>query len=309
MAILITGAEGFVGRNLVEYFKVRGESILAPTQKELDLRSEGDVARYLRNHPVDRIVHCATTIRQGTTYPPDTCEFNLRMFFNLERHVGDSVKLINLGSGSEYSRPFWHRKIPEDFFDRHIPEDGHSYAKYLISKYIRDKDSPNLISLRIFGIFGKYEDYRYKFISNTIVKHLLGLPIIINQNAVYDYLYVEDFARLIEILMKKKTAQRIFNVTPTQSIELVRIAEIVTQVGGKPAEIRVLNEGLGLECTGDNSALLSEIGGFEFTPYEEAIGSLYEYYRGIQDGLDAQAVAQDAYLDYAKKLKNEYSKK
>ncbi len=306
MNILITGSKGFIGRNLAELFPQNKYTILSPLKDELNLAKSDDVDKYFKNNRVEAIIHSATTSIDGKSYPPETCENNLRMFFNLWKHASPSIKMINLGSGSEYARSYWHKKMPEEYFGEHIPEDSHSYSKYLISKYIRDTNAKNLICLRIFGIFGKYENYRYKFISNAIVKSLLGMSIIINQNVIYDYLYITDLYKIIEYFINNKTKNKIFNVTPTESIDLVTIANIINKISGNKTEIQVLNQGIGVEYSGDNKKLLSEIGNFQFTSYEAAIADLYEYYRKNKDVLNVNAVKQDCYLDYAKELRKKY---
>ena|SRR3989344_5130724 len=306
MVILITGLKGFIGRNLAELFSQNKYTILAPLKSELNLAKSEDVDEYFRNNRIDAIIHSATTSMTGKSYPPETCENNLRMFFNLQRNLTPSMKMINLGSGSEYARNHWHKKMPEEYFDKHIPEDSHSYSKYLISKYIHDINSENLNCLKIFGIFGKYEDYRYKFISNSIVKSLLGMPIVINQNVIYDYLYIADLYKIIEYFVNHETKNKIFNVTPTESIDLVTIANIINKISGNNTEIQVLNQGIGVEYSGDNKKLLSEMGDFQFTSYKAAIADLYEYYRKIKDDLDIDAIKQDLYLNYAKELRDKY---
>lgn len=306
MNILITGAEGFVGRNLVESFLNKKYLVLFPTKNELDLADSDAVGKYFKNNAVGSIIHCATTLREGTCYPINTCENNLRMFFNLQKHMTSSMKLINLGSGSEYAREHWRKKMPEEYFDKHVPEDSHSYAKYLISKYINDTNNENMIYLRIFGIFGKYEDYRYKFISNAIAKNLLKMPIIINQNVIYDYIYITDFFRIVEYFVNNKTKNKIFNITPTESIDLLTIANLINEVSDNKSKIHVLNKGIGVEYSGDNKKFLSEVGDFRFTSYDAAIADLYGYYKERINSLDANAIKQDAYLDYAKKLRNQY---
>lgn len=307
MHLLITGAEGFVGRNLAEAFRERGLPILAPPRRELDLLDEIAVEKYLAHHSIDTVIHCATTERIGTVYPENTCEMNLRMFFNLQRRLRPGQRLINLGSGSEYSRKHWHRKMPETFFDVHVPPDGHSYAKYLISKFIEETGRPEYISLRIFGIYGRYEDYRYKFVSNAIVKNLLGMPIVINQNVMYDYLYITDFIRIVEkLLAAPKWPHRSVNVTPDAPIDLVTLARLINEVSDHPSELQVLHAGLGTEYSGDNTRLLETIGGFSFLDHREAIADLTRYYLGIRNSLDVEAIRRDAYLDYAKNLKATY---
>ncbi|MCX5790645.1 MAG: NAD(P)-dependent oxidoreductase [Elusimicrobia bacterium] len=306
MSILITGGDGFVGHNLVDLFLAKKYPLLYPGPKELDLTDSGAVEKYLKANPAEVIVHCATVLRDRTDYPADTCEKNLRMFFNLLKYRAPAAKLICLGSGSEYARGHWKKKMPEEYFDEHIPGDGHSYAKYLISKYIQEIPDENTVCLRVFGIYGKYEDYRYKFISNAIVKNILKLPIVINQNVVYDYLSAADFAGIVEYFMAHKAKHRVLNATPTESIDLVTIAKLVNEASDYQSEIRVLNPGVGVEYSGDNRKLLSELGDFRFTPHKETIAALRGYYLAMKDGLDARAIEQDDYLKYAEKLKNNY---
>ena len=309
ITILITGSNGFVGRNLAELFLQNNYTVLAPLKDELNLIDIGEVERFFVKNHIDVIIHSATTSLVGKTYPPEVCENNLRMFFNLQKQMTPSMKLINFGSGSEYGRSYWHKKMPEEYFDEHIPEDSHSYSKYLVSKYIRDINSEQLTSLRVFGIFGKYEDYRYKFIANAIVKSLLGMPIVINQNVVYDYLYINDLYKIVEYFIHNDTVERIFNVTPTESVDLVTIANSINELSGNTTEIQVLNQGIGVEYSGDNKKLLSEMGDFQFIPLKVAIAELYEYYKAIKDDLDIDAVRQDLYLNYVKDLRDTYFKK
>lgn len=307
MNILITGATGFIGRNLVELFSANDKhTVFAPVKKDVNFAKSEEVDAFFRNNRIDVVIHSATTSMTGKSYPPETCEDNLRMFFNLQRNITPSMKMITLGSGSEYARSHWCKKMTEEYFDKHIPDDGHSYSKYLISKYIQDAGPKNIIYLRLFGAFGKYESYLYKFISNAIVKSLFGLPIIINQNVIYDYLYITDLHKIIEHFVNHDVKEKIFNVTPIQSIDLITIANIIKKISSNNIEIQVLNEGTGVEYSGDNEKLLSEIGDFRFISYEAAIADLYEYYTKIKSSLDVDAVKQEALLDYAKELRNKY---
>lgn len=306
MKVLVTGAEGFIGKNLVERLLAGNHAILYPKREELDLIDDVMVTQYFERHDIDCIVHAATTLRQGTTYPADTCENNLRMFFNLVRCKKPEAKLINLGSGSEYDRSHWHQKMHEDFFDKNIPKDPHSYAKYLISKYIQEHGGENISCFRIFGVFGKYEDYRYKFISNAIVKNIFSLPIVINQNVRFDYLCIHDVARIIEAFMQKGNNFRIYNMTPTESVDLVGIAKIINSISEYESDIVVLNPGLGVEYTGDNARLLSDLGSFKFSEIRQSVSDLMNYYEEIKSTLDYSAIVADDYLNYAKDLRQNF---
>jgi UDP-glucose 4-epimerase len=258
MNILITGAQGFVGKNLKEYFKKNKDQILSPLEKDLNLTDPVSVKNYFNNNNIEYIIHSASTEPRNKQYPKDVCEKNLKMFFNILKYKSKDSNMINLGSGSEYSRAYWIPQMKEEYFDQHIPEDGHSYAKYIISKTI-ELSNNKITNLRIFGIFGKYEDYTNKFISNCIVKNLCGLPIKINQNVIYDYIYIKDFCRIVEYLINNKTTNSTMNVTPTDSIDLVSINSYIQSILSINSSIEIMNEGYGKEYTGSNSTLLRNL--------------------------------------------------
>jgi GDP-L-fucose synthase len=297
-SILITGAGGFVGRNLAEYLPGRGYKVHPFTHRELELSDESAVIQKLTDIDPEIIIHCATVGgSRKTGYDAgltDIVSKNLRMFFNLARSLKPGTRLITMGSGAEYDKRRALSKIREENFDAYVPADGYGYAKYVISKYVEKTE--NITCLRIFGLYGKYEDYTFKFISNAIVKNLLGLPIVINQNVRFDYLWAGDFCRLVERFIGIKPEYRHYNITPTESIDLVSLAEIVNAAGKTKSAIKVLNPGLNREYTGGNARLLRELPGFKFTPYAAAVKELYDHYSANPRKLDLAAVKDDPYL-------------
>ena len=303
MNILITGANGFIGQNLKEYFeKIEIYDVYAPTEIELDLTNSHEVEKFLLNNEIDCIIHSATVLQINKEYTSDVCEQNLKMFFNLCKFKSKDVKLINLGSGSEYSRDYWVSNMNESYFDKYIPQDSHSVSKYVMSKFIVSSNDPSLLHLRIFGIFGKYEDYRNKFISNCIAKNLMNLPIIINQNVCYDYIFVDDFSRIVEKLIKNSPKIKVLNVTPNESTDLISINNIIQKLLNIDTGFKLLKEGYGREYTGDNTNLLKGIGDFKFTPIEKSIADLLSYYSKNIHLLDKDELLNDQFLEHAKKI-------
>ena len=63
--MLITGATGFVGSRVAEYYKNSYE-ILAPTHREMDITEEASVLHYFETHKPDMVVHCAAVSDVGT---------------------------------------------------------------------------------------------------------------------------------------------------------------------------------------------------------------------------------------------------
>jgi len=303
MKILVTGSEGFIGKNIKNYLKKKRYIIISPTFRELDLRNSSSVKKFfVKFKDIDCIVNCATTQQINKTYDDKVNEYNLKIFFNLINYKKKSTKLINLGSGSEYSRNNWIKKMKENYFGLFIPNDSHSFSKYIQSNYIENSKDNNLYHLRLFGIFGKFEDYRYKFISNTIAKAIHSMPIVINQNCIYDYIYIDDFIKILELFIKKNPPQKIFNVTPTNSIDLISITKIILDILKIDLKIKILKDGYGREYTGNNSALLKTFPKIKFTPYDKSISLLIYHIKKNKSKINLKVLKDDKFLNYAKKI-------
>lgn len=301
--IMVTGAGGFVGRNLEEYLSKKEQyKVFAVKRTNLNLLDECAVKNYIKDNEINIIIHCANVGgSRKTNYDVGNVDFveqNLRMFFNLQRCLTPDMHMIHFGSGAEYDRGNYKPKMSEEYFDKHVPTDAYGYSKYVMSKCI--ENSANITCLRIFGLFGKYEDYRFKFISNAVVKNILKMPIVINQNVIFDYLYIDDFCKMVEPFIENISQHRHYNITPTESIDLVSIAKIINNISDYTSEIVIVNAGMNTEYSGDNCKIKSELGDFTFTEYEQSIRQLYEHYKSVIDDLDLETVKNDPYIKQCK---------
>ena len=59
------------------------------------------------------------------------------------------------------------------------------------------------------------------------------MPIVINQNVRFDYLYVDDFIHILDYFIEHETKYRMFNVGTGSSIDLVTIARRILAVTKK----------------------------------------------------------------------------
>ena len=291
MKILITGGSGFIGRNLFEGLKDK-YVVFAPTHQELDVADYLALEKFINKQKIEIIIHAA--VKGGN----NVFENTLRMFVSIIRNAEKLDKIIHFGSGAEYDKTRDLIKIKESAWGNRIPADSYGLAKFICSEIA--KNNKKIKTLRLFGVYGKYEDYRFKFISNTIAKVLLGLPIVIKQDVIFDYLYIDDLLKIIDYFLAHSSRYSEYNIVPPLPIKISTIAGIVANITSRNPKIIIKNQGMNLQYTANNSQLLKFYPSLQFTPYSEGINRLYEYYRKNIKLIDKNALIQDEYYSKAK---------
>jgi GDP-L-fucose synthase len=280
LKIFITGGSGFIGRNLIEQMSNKFE-IFAPTSRELNLLDSEAVLAYLKENQFDVVIHTATWNATKTS-SKDTnlvLDNNLRLFFNLVRGCKFFKKMIYYGSGAEFDRNHWISKMKEDYFDSFVPSDQYGYSKYLMNKFTEKAE--NIYNLRLFGVYGKYEDWQIRFISQTCCRAIHNIPITINRNVNFDYMFIDDVVEITDWFINNNPKEKVFNVCTGVAISLSELAKKILKITGKKLDIIILKEGMGREYSGDNTKLINEIDNFSFKNIDECILDLYNWYCSI----------------------------
>ncbi len=275
--ILITGGSGYIGRHLQQALVSRYH-VFAPTHQELELLDTAAVEKYFKSHKVDVVIHAAVV---GGSRPEEaithSLSTNLHMFFNLVRCRKYFDRFINLGSGAEYDKSRSLKKVSEDDFDKFIPSDEYGFYKYICAKYIQETDF-NAVNLRIFGLYGQGEDYRLRFISNMLVRKLLVMPLKVNQDVIFDYVYIDDFVRIIEQFIKHKGKYKSYNIGTGRPLHIAALAKRINQMFAPRLSLTIDKVGLNKEYTCDTSRLRQELPKFKFTDLEISLLQLYDWY-------------------------------
>jgi GDP-L-fucose synthase len=296
MRILLTGGSGFIGRNLVEHLS-RTHEVLAPTHAELDLADPGELDGWFSKHEVDVVVHGA--VRPGHRNASDPSRqlwTNLRMFFGLLRNAHRFGRLVFLSSGAVYdvARPL--DRVAEEHLGRSLPSDEHGLSKYAIARYLEQAfrtGAADVVELRLFGVFGKYEDYAIRFVSNAICKSLLDLPITLRQNRTFSYLYVDDLGPIVERFLAGRHAEAAYNVVPDWTDDLADLARRVKAKSGKDLPIIMGEPGSGLPYSASNERLRRELPDLSFTPAGPAVDALFDWYAANLAAIDRSALVTD----------------
>lgn len=286
--VLITGGTGFVGRNTREYLEQRKYIVYAPSSRQLDCIDEKAVKEHLNTNYYDVIVHLAS-YGDGIDKTKDgkkSLEYNLRIFMNFAKYSDLYGRMIYTGSGAEYDKRYPIEMVKEEDLITHtIPTDHYGLMKYLINQMIEKSD--NIYNLRLFGIFGKYEHWKTKFISNLCCKSLKGLPLSIRKNCYFDYLWIDDFCRMLEKFMElEKPLYHVYNSVRGERVDLRSLAEMVNEIADTKQEIIVCQEGFANEYTASNERICTELPDLRFTDGKEAVSALYAWYRRHQKEID-----------------------
>lgn len=292
MKILLLGSSGFIGKNFSEYIAPYGAyRLYTPGRSELDLLNGSEVEKYLEQLQPDVVVHAAVC-RNPKYFPASSplpeLEQDLRMFYNLERCSHLFGKMLYFGSGAEYDKTRDIVSVSETDGGNGVPGNSYGLAKYVIGKEI--EHSRNIYNLRVFGLFGKYENWRTTFISGACCKVVKKLPITIRQNVLFDYMYIDDFCKIIQWFIDHTPLFHTYNITTGRKNDLLSIANMIKEVAQADVPIYVCRTGVANEYTAKNDRLISEVRDITFTDLNNAIADLLQYYRGIEDQIDMMSL-------------------
>lgn len=277
-SILITGTSGFIGKNLKE--QLNGKyTIYAPSHSELDISDKTTLDKFFKEHKVDVVIHtanCNNTKRHADEYEVIKC--NLKMFYNLADLQEHYEKLIYFGSGAEYGKARSLDFVAEEQFGAVIPEDAYGLSKYVMARHALNSDK--IYDLCVFGVYGKYEEWHRRFISNAICRAMNHMPVTLSRDALFSYVYIDDLVNITDWFIENTPKYHRYNVinSRNEAVTLLALAQIVKDCFDGVPEIVVAQEGKKDAYTASGARLLQELKDFSFTEPNEGIALLKDYY-------------------------------
>ena len=298
--ILVTGATGFVGRNLIRELRNRGLDLLTPTRKDYDLMVQGEVRRMFGELKPEVVFHLAGKVGGILANKESPAEF----FYNNillntmvihEAYLSGVEKLITLIGGCSYpaGAP---SPISEDQLFNGYPQP--ESAPYSLAKAMsvvqaqayRKQYGFNAIVLVPGNLYGPYDNFDLE--SSHVIPALIrkfhearkkGLKKVTvwgSGKPVRDFIYVEDACKVIVRAAEIYNEPDIINVSSGKGISIAELVDLVAEVVGFDGEIvwdRSKPDGQMIKIF-DVKRMEAKLGKFSFVSLKEGLRKTYQWY-------------------------------
>jgi UDP-N-acetylglucosamine 4-epimerase len=287
--VLVTGAAGFIGSNLVEWLLSNGNSVVG-----LDNFSTGkkeNIAPFLSHHhfsfiegdirdfatcqracqSVEAVLHQAAlgSVPRSIKNPLLSTEVNIlgtaNMFFAAAE--SDVNRVVYAASSSTYGDSPHLPKVEERI--------GRPLSPYAITKYVNELYADNFsrfynietVGLRYFNVYGRRQDPKgaYAAVIPLFIRQILnGEQVTINGDGLHarDFTYIDNVieANIRSLLATKEAVNTVYNVACGEKTTLNELfSAIADVVGSKNPELTIPKPHYGPSRPGDVRESLASI--------------------------------------------------
>jgi nucleoside-diphosphate-sugar epimerase len=314
--ILISGATGFVGANLVRAMVARGHDVHVIVRPVEDSQSQrgpegcgpraamwriADLENELQVHRVDLLDAAATRAVADAVRPQIVLHFaahaalpqetdemaimlhTVRPLVHLAAACAGCELFINAGSSSEYgyqTAPMAETSLPN-------PTRVHDIAKLaqtLHGTYAARFKEVSLVTLRLFSVYGPWEQER-RLIPRLILSALRGRPVSLSSPDVgRDFLFVDDVVRAVEHCMQRSGLGdgAIYNLGTGVQHTIREAADLVAEIHGAPLPVTwgaIARQRWDSPCwVADTTRQTTELGFTATTNFREGVRATYRWF-------------------------------
>ena len=235
--ILITGSEGFVGKNLIRYLKNYSFQIIEIKDKSFDLKFNES---WKQIEKCDYLIHLAgkSFVPKSWEEPARFIENNILLITNaLEYCRVNKTKLIFLSSylyGNCKKMPIKENAPIE-------ATNPYALSKLLSEKlcyFYKNNFQVNNIILRVFNLYGPGQPKEYLLSKITNQVRYENLIKVDDLSPKRDYVYIDDLCSAIVKAINYKGKEHIFNIGSGKSYSVKEVIDFIQNIYGTSFNIK-----------------------------------------------------------------------
>ena len=301
MKILLTGARGMVGKNILNHDKAKHYDFLIPSSKDLNLLDKLEVDKFLFKHKPDFVIHAAGVvggIQANINNPVKFFVDNMLMGVNLITAARESgvQHLMNMGSSCMYPRNIEHA-LSEDLIlkgELEPTNEGYALAKVAAARlceYISRENTKlsykTVIPCNLYGKYDKFDEKNSHMIPAVIRKLVVAVSekcefvdIWGDGEARREFMYAEDLADFVFYAIDNFTVMpQNLNVGLGHDYSINEYYKTIAEiVGYKGAFKHDLTKPVGMKRKLIDNALLTEFGWKSKTDLSQGVAKTYQYF-------------------------------
>lgn len=299
--LLITGAGGMVGQNLLHHPGIKDWQVLAPSSRELDLRDKAAVSAYLTQHRPDAVVHAAGVvggIQANMAEPVRFLAANAEIGINVVLGCLDAGvrTLLNLASSCMYPKALGNGLSEDKILTGPLEptNEGYALAKIVTMRMCEFamRENPalaykTLIPCNLYGKWDKFDPKHSHLVPAIIHKvHTAmesGAPEIEiwgDGTARREFMYAGDLAdAIIRALADPSALPDTLNIGPGHDYTINEYYDIVARVIGWRGDFtHDLTRPVGMKQKLLDVTRQTEWGWVPATSIETGIKATYDFY-------------------------------
>ncbi len=259
MRLLVTGANGFVGRALLPKLSKAGHEIIAPARQEYDLLEQARVRALFRDVEPDAVIHLAARvggIMANKTYPGEFIYQNMGMntIFLEEARKAGVKRLLYSFCGCSFGKNS-PNPIKEEYLFREggLPDENAMFyslgkaANHLQLVAYRRQYGLDWVSLIPGNAYGPHDNFSEK--NSHVVPGLIRRFHFAKERGdrkftawgsgkpVRDFVYVDDVAESFVLALERHHEELPINVSSGVGISIKETMETIASVVGFEGEI------------------------------------------------------------------------
>jgi GDP-L-fucose synthase len=249
--VMLTGGRGFLGRSLQPLLREK-YNLLAPTSQDCNLMNYAEVNAYLKENPVDAIIHSAAFyggIGINQTEPANIFFRNTVMASNLfEAAAHNQIKqVIPIGSACAYPGDKHGDLSESDFWAGPLHDSVEAYGFSKKLQHVAQRayfkqygiESNHLILTNMYGPHDDYSDYRSHVVAALIkrfsVAKVTGKEEVVcwgDGSPIREFIYVGDAAKLIVNSLELPHSLEPVNIGTGIGTSIRELTELIVEIVG-----------------------------------------------------------------------------